>query len=257
MFLDIKKTFDSVSHFKLLKKLEHYGIRGVANQLLESYLTNRKQFVSIGNVSSSLKSINFGVPQGSILGPLLFLISDLPNCLKTVPRFFADDTALIYSSDNLQNLQLLAHSELFSVANWMLMNSLIINSTKTISLILSPCSHKLFPDYNCLLNDVEIQLSHTAKYLGIIVDDRLSFKTHIDFLVTKISRSVGIMIKLRLYLPIETLTTLYYALVHSHILYGLPVWAATYNTYLNKLRKLQNKAIRTITKSNIKNRITP
>ena len=136
------------------------------------------------------------------------------------------------------------------------MNSLTINPTKTISLILSPCSHKSFPDYNCSLNDVEIQLSHTAKYLGIILDDRLSFKTHIDFLVTIISRSVGIMIKLRPYLPKETLTILYYALVHSHILYGLPVWAATY-TYLNKLRKLQNKAIRTITKSNIKNRITP
>ena len=109
------------------------------------------------------------------------------------------------------------------------------------------------------------------------VDDRLSFKTHIDFLVTKISRSVGIMIKLRPYFPTktlisrsvgimiklrphfptETLTTLYYAFVHSHILYELPVWAATYDTNLNKLRKLQNKAIRTITKSNIKNRITP
>ena len=161
MFLDIKKAFDSVSHFKLLKKLEHYGIRGVANQLLGSYLTNRKQFVSIGNVSSSLKSINFGVPQGSILGPFLFLIyiNDLPNCLKTVPRFFADDTVLIFSSNNLQNLQLLAHSELFNVADWMLMNSLTINPTKTISFILSPCSHKSFPDYNCSLNDVEIQLS--------------------------------------------------------------------------------------------------
>ena len=171
MFLDIKKAFDSVSHFKLLKKLEHYGIRGVANQLLESNLTNRKQFVSIGNIPSSLKSINFGVPQGSILGPLLFLIyiSDLPNCLKTVPRFFADDSALLFSSDNLQNLQLLAHCELFNVADWMLMNSLTINPTKTISLILSPYFHKSFPDYNCSLNDVEIQLSHTAKYLGIIL----------------------------------------------------------------------------------------
>ena len=148
----------------------------------------------------------------------LIYINDLPNGLKTVPRFFADDTALIFSSDNLQNLQLLVHSELFNVADWMLMNSLTINPTKTILLVLSPCSHKSFFDYNCSLNDVEIQVSHTAKYLGIFLDDRLSFKTHIDFLVSKISRSVGIMIKLRPYLPTETLTTSYYALVHSHIL---------------------------------------
>ena len=145
IFLDIKKAFDSVSHFKLLKKLEHFGIRGVANQLLESFFTNRKQFVSIGNVSSSLKSINFGVSQGFILGPLLFLIyiNDLPNCLKPVSRFFADDTALIFSSDNLQNLQLLAHSELLNVADWMQMNNLTINPTKQFHLFfhLVPINH--------------------------------------------------------------------------------------------------------------------
>ena len=111
--------------------------------------------------------------------------------------------------------KLLAHSELLIVADWMLMNSLTINPTKTILLVLSPCSHKSFLDYNYSLHDVEIQVSHTAKYLGIFLEDRLSFKTHIHFLVTKISRSVGIMIKLRPYLPTETLITLYYAHVHS------------------------------------------
>ena len=133
--------------------LEHYGIRGVANQLLQSYLSERKQFVSINNVSSSLKSINFGVglPQGSILGPLLFLIyiNDLPNCLHTVPRFFADDTTLIFSSDNINNLQLLANSELHSVTEWMLKNSLTINPTKTISLRISPNYRKSSLNYSC------------------------------------------------------------------------------------------------------------
>ena len=259
IFLDIKKAFDSVSHYKLLKKLEHYGIRGVANQLLQSYLSERKQFVSINNDSSSLKSINFGVPQGSILGPLLFLIyiKDLPNCLHTVTRFFADDTTLIFSSDNINNLQRLANSELHSVTEWMLTNSITINPTKTISLLISPNYRKSSLNYSCFLNDDQIDASHYAKYLGIILDDRLSFKAHIEFVETKISRSVGIMSKLSYYLPTETLITLYYALIHSHIFYGLPVWASTFNTYLNKLRKLQNRAMRIITKSKIKDRITP
>ena len=106
------------------------------------------------------------------------------------------------------------------------------------------------------MNDDEIDASHYAKYLGIILDDRLSFKAHSEFLETKTSRSVGIMSKLSYYLPTKTLITLYYALIHSHILYGLPVRASTFNTYLNKIRKLQNRAIRIFTKSKIKDRIT-
>ena len=166
------------------------------------------------------------LPQGSILGPLLFLIyiNDLPNCLRTVPKFFADDTTLIFSSDNIiNNLQRLANSELHSVTEWMLTNSLTINLTKTISLLVSTNYRKSSLNYSCFLNDDQIDASHYAKCLGIILDDRLSFKAHIEFLGTKISRSVGIMSKLSYYLPTETLITLYYALIHSHILYGLPV----------------------------------
>ena len=107
------------------------------------------------------------------------------------------------------------------------------------------------------MNDDQIDASHNAKYLGTILDDRLSFKAHIEFLETKMLRSVGIMSKLSYYLPTETLITLYYALIHSHILCGLPVGASTIDTYLNKLRKLQNRTIRKITKSKIKDRITP
>ena len=114
IFVDIKKAFDCVSHKKLIKKLDHCGIRGIANNLIESYLTNRKQFVSINNTNSNLASIEYGVPQGSILGPLLFLvfINDLPAALKTTPRFFADDTALLATEKIFSDLEKLANSEL-------------------------------------------------------------------------------------------------------------------------------------------------
>ena len=103
IFLDIKKAFDSVCRKKLIKKLDFYGIRGVANDLLQSYLNNRLQYVSIGNANSNLEKIEYGVPQGSIFGPLLFLIfiNGLPKCLHSVPRLFADDTALLISDSTL------------------------------------------------------------------------------------------------------------------------------------------------------------
>ena len=107
IFLDIQKAFDSVSHQKLLKKLEYYGIRGIANSLICSYLCNlcnRKQYVSIDNKRSSEKLVEYGIPQGSILGPLLFLIyvNDLLSAMRTVPRFFSDDTALLTTENNVE-----------------------------------------------------------------------------------------------------------------------------------------------------------
>ena len=127
IFLDIQKAFDSVSHQKLVKMLEYYGIRGVANSLICSYLRNRKQYVSIYHKTSSEKLVEHGIPQGSILGPLLFLIyvNDLPSAMQTVPRFFADDTALLTTENSVDNLQHLTNSELSRVSNWMLANNLV------------------------------------------------------------------------------------------------------------------------------------
>ena len=117
LFLDIKKAFDSVSHKKLIKKLEHHGIRGVANDLIKSYLEKRKQFFSIADFNSSDLIIEYGVPQGSISGPLLFLIyiGNLPSCLQSLPRFFADDTALLITGKTLKDIQFQANLELSSV----------------------------------------------------------------------------------------------------------------------------------------------
>ena len=149
LFLDIKKAFVSVSHSILLRKLEH-GIRGIANSLMKTYLEKRKQYVSIAAHNSTDRTIEFGVPQGCILGPLLFLIyiNDLPLCLQTIPRFYADDTALFISGKSLSDIQTLTKLELFNVSQWMQANSLVVNTAKTVALIITPQLRHSIPSAN-------------------------------------------------------------------------------------------------------------
>ena len=257
--MDVKKAFDSVSHKKLIKKLENYGIRGVANDLIESYLEKRKKFVSIANFNSSDLVIEYGVPQGSILGPLLFLIyiNDLPSCLQFLPRFFADDTALLITGKTLKDIQCQANLELSNVLQWMIANSLILNATKSEALVVSPYVGKSEPPVTFGIGKDFFQSSISAKYIGVTIDNHLSFNQHITLLENKVARSVGVISKLRFYLPQSSLVILYFSLVHTHLLYAFPVWASTYNIYLSKLKRLQNKAVRIISRTSIKDRITP
>ena len=131
IFLDLAKAFDSVSHDILLRKLEKYGIRGNVLKLFESYLTNRFQFVSLENSSSSLIRILFGVPQGSILGPLLFLIyiNDLPDATSLYVKLFADDTFLCVQNESVPVLESVVNSELTKVSEWLSANKLTLNIT--------------------------------------------------------------------------------------------------------------------------------
>ena len=142
IFLDIQKAFDTVDHNILIAKLEHYGIRGIAKKLFESYLQNRQQFVALDD-ESKLYTTNWGVPQGSTLGPLLFLIyiNDLINCTSVTPRLFADDTCLCFNSPNRENLQEIINSDLKIVSDWITANKLRINAQKSSALIISPKSN--------------------------------------------------------------------------------------------------------------------
>ena len=256
LFLDIRKTFDSVSHSILLRKFEHYGNRGIANSSMKTYLEKRKQYVSIAAHNSTDRTIEFGVPQESILEPLSFLIyvNDLPLCFQTIPRFYADDTALFISGKSLSDIQTLTNLELFNVSQWILANSLVVNTAKTVALIITPQLHHSIPSandkssINFTFNNQIVQPYTSAKYLGITIDNKLSFKQHIILLENRVARST---------IPFNTLITLCHALVHSQLLYALPIWASTYKTYLNKLEKLQNKALRIIFKTPLRDPITP
>ena len=134
IFVDLEKAFDTVNHSILLKKMEHYGVRGVVHQWFASYLSNREQFVSVNGHNSSLKKVSCGVPQGSVLGPLLFLIyiNDLPNATKSLSFFlFADDTNIYFESDDIEKLTKKINNELVKVKKWLDCNKLSLNVNKT------------------------------------------------------------------------------------------------------------------------------
>ena len=258
VFLDLTKAFDTVSHDILLHKLDHYGIRGKTNDLIQTFL-QRKQYVSVNGVNSNVLANNYGVAQGSTLGPLLFLlyINDLPSSVNCVPRFFADDTCLVYSSSNPSTLNTAINQDLKNISQWFKANKLTVNPSKSNVLIIPHKLNKTVPNMNFFLNNTLIQQSSSVKYLGVIIDFKLSFDIHIKSLEHKISRAVGIMSKLKYFMPKNALQTIYYSFIQSHLIYGLPVWGSTYHSYLKKLRILQNKAVKFIGGDLFQDRITP
>ena len=172
--------FDTVDHNILITKLEHYGIRGIAKNLFESYLQNRQQFVAL-NDESKLYTTNWGVPQGSTLGPLLFLIhiNDLINCSSVTPQLFADDTYLCFSSPKPENLQEIINSALKIVSEWITANKFRINAQKSSALIISPKSNDkaFYQNLTILFDGFKINLSKSVKYLGVQIDDNLYIQT--------------------------------------------------------------------------------
>ena len=192
IFIDLTKAFDTVNHNILLKKLSLYGIRGLPLKLLDSYLQNRTQTVIINNVPSSKKIVNVGVPQGSILGPLLFLLyinnlSQISDSSRSL--LFADDTTICFRGPNMVNLVSLVNSELEKLVGWANANRLTINLNKTFYMVFSNLSISSSP--TILMNHTVITQQRSGKFLGVIVDDRLSFREHISYKGGKISKSLG------------------------------------------------------------------
>ena len=249
IFIDLQGAFDTVNHRILLSKLEHYGIRGCALEWFRSYLTDRKQYVSVNGSNSNLLSITCGVPQGSVLGPLLFLIyiNDLPNASKKLTFYlFADDTNIYYESKDLSNLTKVVNKELRLVKKWLDANKLSLNIDKTNYIIFHSSSVK-FPSGS----DIKIGKKHVkrvkfVKFLGLLLDEHLCWKYHLSELSKKLARTCGMFFKIRNLLPLDVLICLYNALFLSFLQYGLIVWGQTYASYIDPIFKLQKKAVRAI-----------
>ena len=251
IFIDLKKAFDTVNHDILLSKLEHYGIRGPLLSWFRSYLTDRKQFVFCNGVQSSTKAITCGVPQGSVLGPLLFLIyiNDLPNISDKLQFFlFADDTNIYYEDKDLKTLEKVINKELRKLSLWLNLNRLALNISKTNFVIFRTHQNKVDHNVTLILNRKAIEQKSYVKYLGLLVDEHLSWEEHINGISKKISRSIGIITLLRNSMSKELLVNLYYSLIYSHLIYGIHVWGSACATKLEKIKVLQNKAVRVISK---------
>ena len=193
MFLDPRKAFDTVNHVVLLNKLYLYGVRGVPLALIADYLRDRTQCVRFGNVSTSFRTVNIGIPQGSILGPLLFLyyINDLPNVSKLFCSvLFADDTTLYAAGSDVSSLISMFNDEILCVSRWMMANVLSLNVSKTFAMMFSNRHNSDAAGIQLLLNASEVQFECHGKFLGVIIDTNLNHKQHIRSICDKVSKSI-------------------------------------------------------------------
>ena len=252
IFLDLTKAFDTVNHKILLDKLNHYGIRGITNTFFKSYLSNRRQFVQVNGSKSEHLPITCGVPQGSVLGPLLFLlyINDIANLspLGSI-RLFADDTNIFIEHDNLEQLYNNAKTLIEYLFMWFKDNKLTVNSNKS-SFTIFTTKHKRsnndIPDI-LSVNNVNILMRSSTKYLGVFIDEDLNWKIHINQLTNGLRTLFPVFYNIRKYLTINQVKTLYYTMIYSKIKYGIVVYGTSNETFLKSVQIIQNQLLKVLT----------
>lgn len=247
VFLDLKKAFDTVNFEILIKKMEHYGFRGTSKRWFQNYLSDRVQYVTIDGSDSSPQKMLCGVPQGSVLGPLLFLIfiNDLPNAKDFFSLLFADDTTFQMSSNNLPDLFSLANSELAKASLWFKANKLTLNVSKTKYILFR--SKKMHVDLsNLKLNIGNEQIDRIGtdckekffKFVGIYLDEHLSWDHHINHVGNKVASGSYAISTAKKILPTKIRLTMYNSFFRSYCDYGMLAWGGVKPSKLKKIAKL-------------------
>ena len=246
IFADFSKAFDTICHERLLFKLEKLGFRGSTNKLLSSYLKDRKQYINILGETSDQFTIHHGVPQGSNLGPILFnlYVSDLPNFVQILHTIqFADDTSFLTTGKDLGSQQTV-QSEVNIFSQWAYQNNLSLNVSKTKVVIFTNKQDNL--QWNITINNTDLELVKNYKFLGTIIDDRLSYAENLKTLHSKVSRLAGVTYKMGPFLNESSARSLYFAIVHSRLSYAICIWGGAAATHIKPLQTCQNNIIRNL-----------
>ena len=247
IYLDLKKAFDTVDHDILLHKLYIYGIRGKPWEWFKNYLKDRQQYLVINDCISTCRKIHYGVPQGSVLGPLLFLlyINDINFAVaEDTLKLYADDTNLFLHDSDINLLCRRANRSLESLYQWFLANKLTLNFDKTLYSVFSPNKAADTSSFKLHLNNLEIQRVDCCKYLGVMLDDRLTWQNHINYIENKLIKFTSFFYKIRQNLTAECRKALYFALIHPHLTYAVELFGNATASSIYRLQILQNKFLR-------------
>ena len=250
VLIDLKKAFDTVDHSVLLAKLEHYGVRGSALKLLESYLTDRTQYVQYDGFESDKGPLSCGVPQGSVLGPLFFLIY-VNDMAKACPQLelvlFADDTNIFAQGKNPSDVFKQVNSGLEELSRWFRCNKLTLNLKKTEYLFFGGPRQGDTVQTTLEIGGERIKQVEGARFLGVWIDQELKWTDHINKVKTKVSQLLGVVGRVSTTLNGRSLKTLYNGIVLPHLQYCLIVWGdfvgGRNKTLAGSLLKYQKKFV--------------
>ena len=246
IFVDLQKAFGTVEHGILLTKLEHYGVRELANDWFKSYLFDRKQFVSINGHDSNLACVLYGVPRGSVLEPLLFLIyiNDLNHAIKFCKvHHFADDTNLLHFSKSITRLNKYVNLDMKNLTDWLNANKISLNVQKIELVVFKLQRKKIDSEVKIKLSRKRLYPTESVKYLGIRIDENLDWKHHVSDIAIKLNRANALLFKIRNFVNAKTLKTIYYTIFDSNINCANVIWRQNSNA-VNRVFVLQKKALR-------------